>query len=172
MSVNVMSSIESAGDPDTLYSGPPSQWINGLAAIRTAVLLGIIGAARVDLLGAWKVQLLLGAGVLLHFAYRVLWDQLMHYDITNERITVSTGVFSRETRSLELYRVTDVRCLLPWWQRLAGVGTIVVDTSEKTLSRCTLVGVPDAARFRDRLNLAALAARRRIGVAEMQVGRL
>ena len=52
------------------------------------------------------------------------------YRITTERLLITEGVLNKTTDSLELYRVRDIRVVQPLWQRMFGLETIELDTSD------------------------------------------
>src|SRR6185369_9630109 len=58
----------------------------------------------------------------------VKWIQLRsrRYELTTQRVRIRQGVFSKRTDELELYRVKDSTVFEPFWQRLFGVGSIVI----------------------------------------------
>ncbi len=45
------------------------------------------------------------------------------YELTNERLKITEGVFSKVTDSLELYRVKDIEVRQPFFSRLLGAKT-------------------------------------------------
>lgn len=65
------------------------------------------------------------------------------YKITTERIFYTTGIFSKKTEALELYRVRDVDMYEPFWQRLFKLGNVALTTSDKTSMNFLLKAVPN-----------------------------
>jgi hypothetical protein len=60
------------------------------------------------------------------------------YYLTEKKFITSIGFFSIKEDEIDLYRVTDKRLQLGFWQRVFGIGTIVllardVDTPEKII---------------------------------------
>lgn len=64
------------------------------------------------------------------------------YKVTTERIFYTTGIFSKKTEALELYRVRDVDMYEPFWQRLFKLGNVALTTSDKTSMNFLLKAVP------------------------------
>lgn len=66
----------------------------------------------------------------------LLWKWLdvksRQYELTTQRILSRTGIFSKHTNSIELYRVKDFTVQEPFWYRLFGVGNVVLDTSDRS----------------------------------------
>lgn len=58
------------------------------------------------------------------------------YFLTETKFITRTGVLSLDEDELDLYKVTDKKLKLPFWQRLVGCGTVIIyvrdtDTPEK-----------------------------------------
>jgi uncharacterized membrane protein YdbT with pleckstrin-like domain len=74
------------------------------------------------------------------------------YELTNERLKITEGVFSKTTDSVELYRVKDIEVLQPFISRMLGVENILVTTSDVSAPHIlfdaipTTVGLPDKLR--------------------------
>jgi uncharacterized membrane protein YdbT with pleckstrin-like domain len=69
------------------------------------------------------------------------------YELTTERLTLRTGILSRRTDSLELYRVRDTVVTEPFWFRLVGAGNIDMETSDRTHPHFELRAVKDVHRL-------------------------
>jgi uncharacterized membrane protein YdbT with pleckstrin-like domain len=54
------------------------------------------------------------------------------YELSQERLKLTTGVFSRQTDNLELYRVSDIRISQSFWQRMVKIGNIDLISTDKT----------------------------------------
>ena len=62
------------------------------------------------------------------------------YFLTETKFVTRSGLLSLAEDELDLYKVTDKKLLLPFWQRIVGCGTIVIyvrdtDTPQKEI-RC------------------------------------
>jgi len=102
----------------------------------------------------------------------VKWIQLRsrHYEITTQRVRLRQGVFSKRTDELELYRVKDSTVFEPFWQRLFGVGSIVITTNDATTPSLTLEALPHASDTREKLRAAIEECRdrKRVRIAELE----
>lgn len=102
----------------------------------------------------------------------VKWIQLRCrvYELTTQRIRIRQGVFSKRTDELELYRVKDSTVHEPFWQRLFGVGNIVITTNDTTTPTLLLEALPNAAETRERLRAAIEECRdrKRVRIAELE----
>ena len=100
------------------------------------------------------------------------WIELRsrHYEITTQRVRVRTGVFSKRTDELELYRVKDSTVFEPFWQRIFGVGSIIITTNDASTPSLTLEALPHAADTREKLRTAIEECRdrKRVRIAELE----
>jgi uncharacterized membrane protein YdbT with pleckstrin-like domain len=102
----------------------------------------------------------------------VKWIQLRcrRYEITTQRVRIRQGVFSKRTDELELYRVKDSTVLEPFWQRMFGIGNIVITTNDTTTPTLTLEALPNAPETREKLRAAIEECRdrKRVRIAELE----
>jgi uncharacterized membrane protein YdbT with pleckstrin-like domain len=107
----------------------------------------------------------IGIGFVM-FLVRFLKTKFTKYEISEERIIETTGVFSRSTDETELYRVKDIRLEEPFFLRMFGLSTILLVTSDKTSPIITLSGVKNGNNLRKTLRDAVEARRDLKGVRE------
>lgn len=91
------------------------------------------------------------------------------YELTTERLRRVSGVFSRVTEELELYRVKDTRLSEPWWLRPFKLGDIEVVASDVTTPRLVIRAIPiaTARQLRETIRGAVEELRGRKGVREI-----
>ncbi|MFK4448546.1 membrane protein YdbS with pleckstrin-like domain [Caballeronia udeis] len=94
------------------------------------------------------------------------------FEIDAERITCRKGILNRTVQRVELFRIQDVTSVHPWWQRMFGIGAVVVTTSDSNNPVWRLPGMKDAEQLRNELNRAAIALRDVKGVREVNMGRV
>lgn len=82
-------------------------------------------------------------------------------EITTERVRVTTGILSKRTDELELYRVRDHTFLQPFLLRMFNRGTFVLNTADTSTPVVTLAGVPADEELRNSLRQAIEACRDR-----------
>lgn len=92
------------------------------------------------------------------------------YEITTERIKVTTGLLNKHTDDLELYRVKDTVLEEPALLRLAGAGNIVLTTSDTTTPTLVLEGITGAKEVREELrkHIEACRDRKRTRLTELE----
>jgi uncharacterized membrane protein YdbT with pleckstrin-like domain len=100
------------------------------------------------------------------------WIQLRstHYELTTQRVKLRQGIFSKRTDELELYRVKDSTVLEPFWQRLFGLGNILITTNDTTTPSLTLEALPQAKEIREKLRgaIEECRDRKRVRIAELE----
>jgi uncharacterized membrane protein YdbT with pleckstrin-like domain len=148
-------------EEDTLWSGSSSQLIN-FAVYLSCFLVFAAAAAALVLL--WpKLEPLgpiaLGAAFAVALAplayalYRWLDVRCLRYEITSERIRVSSGILSKRTTALELYRVKDYTLEAPFLYRLFRLGHIRLQTSDRSNPEMLLRAIPNARKLTDVIRL-------------------
>ncbi len=101
--------------------------------------------------------------------WKIIETRHNQIEITDERIRLTQGVFSRRTEELELYRVRDMAFVQPFLLRLFGKGHIRLTTTDASAPELTLPGVPADEDLRSRLRTAIEKCRdrKRARVAEL-----
>jgi uncharacterized membrane protein YdbT with pleckstrin-like domain len=158
----------SVPEEQAIWAGSSSQ-VRNLHVYILCVLVagGFIAGA---ILGNQPLVAIGAALPLLYAIWRFIKLRALHYELTTQRIRVRRGVFSRRTDELELYRVKDVTVFEPFWQRLFGLGTIVITTNDATTPTLTLDALPDASASREALRNAVenCRDRKRVRIAELE----
>ena len=65
------------------------------------------------------------------------------YSLSDDRLFVSEGFLTIKDDEVLLYRVRDIDTRRSLWQRLFGVGTVIVISSDKTMPNLVLQNVKD-----------------------------
>ena len=65
------------------------------------------------------------------------------YCLSDDRLFLSTGFLTIKDDEILLYRVRDIATTRTLWQRLFGVGTVTVVSSDKTMPTLVLKNVKD-----------------------------
>jgi membrane protein YdbS with pleckstrin-like domain len=133
-----------------VWTGTPSQWVNFWPFVFAFTLLvaGVVAAARLE----EPFILLTGAVALLIFA---LWPWLRvrttMFQVTTERISVRSGIFTRRKRDMELYRVKDTTLHEPFFLRLLSLANIEIVSSDKTTPFLLLPALRNAESLRQQI---------------------
>lgn len=89
------------------------------------------------------------------------------YTLTTERFNEESGIFSKTTEVLELFRVKDITLSQPFSLRMWGLGNIVMDTSDKSTPVVIIYGVKDAGSVVNMLRKHVDIMRTQKGVREV-----
>ncbi len=91
------------------------------------------------------------------------------YMLSEDRLFLSVGFLNIKDDEILLYRVRDIDTNRTLWQRLFGVGTITVMSSDKTMPTVELKNVKDPVFVKELLHkqVEEMKIRRRVRVGEI-----
>lgn len=91
------------------------------------------------------------------------------YALSDDRLFLSTGLLNVTDDEVLLYRVRDITTSRTLLQRMLGVGTVTVISSDKTQPQLTLKNIKDPLRVKELLHeqVEAMKIRRRVRVGEI-----
>ena len=150
-----------------VFRGSSSQVLN-LAHFAGAIVLGGVALFASAQFGGWLAALVVVP--LAYAGWRWWMIASRVYEITTERIKVTTGLVNKHTDDLELYRVKDTVLEEPVLLRLAGAGNIVLTTSDTTTPSLVLEGITGAKELREELrkHIEACRDRKRTRLTELE----
>jgi uncharacterized membrane protein YdbT with pleckstrin-like domain len=151
-----------------VWKGSPSQWTNFGTYLFCVLIAGFI-VAGYFLTAAGPLLLLALAIPLGVILLRWLETRSHRYEVTTERDRVSTGIFSRHTTELELYRVRDYTLVEPFWLRLIGRGHLILETADRSNPHLVIRAVPGAATLKDQIRTHTERMRRLRGVRDFEI---
>jgi hypothetical protein len=64
-----------------------------------------------------------------------------HYRITNQRVVIEKGFFSKRIEQVDLYRINDYTVDLPFGQRVVGTGNLVLESMDRSTPHLRLDGL-------------------------------
>ena len=152
-----------------LWRGSPSQWTNLGTYLFALILIAGIVTAYVLVTPPQPLILAALAAPLLLIFFRWLATRTHRYEVTTERIRVITGILSRRTTELELYRVRDYTLVEPFWLRLIGRGHVIIETADRTNPQLVIHAVPGAARLKDQIRTHTERMRQLRGVRDIDI---
>ncbi len=131
----------------SLWKGSPSQWLN-LGPITAAVLAAVgIGIGGMFFPPAW-IALVLPAAYMI---WRYLVVRTEVFELTSERLRITRGIINQRIDEIELYRIKDSQMVRPWWMRLTGLATILLQTSDRTLPQLEIPAIRGGEEVRELL---------------------
>lgn len=91
------------------------------------------------------------------------------YALSEDRLFMSTGVFSIRDEEVLLYRIRDIALSRTLWQRLFGVGTVTVMSSDKSMPTLVLKNVANPLGVKELIhrNVEEMKIRRKVRVGEI-----
>ena len=139
-----------------IWKGTPSQVLNlpafllgalaasviTVAALLTAVVTGPLALIVIAI--AW-------VACLFPWLCKVITTKSNNYEVTNERLKLTTGVFNRKTEVMELYRVKDMQLEMPFHFRLFGLSRLILSTSDRSNPVLILNAIRDGASVSDNI---------------------
>ncbi|MEO0513204.1 MAG: PH domain-containing protein [Planctomycetota bacterium] len=128
------------------WTGSPSQWMNFWWFVLCLLVIPIPVAI-------WKY----------------LGVRATVFEITTQRFKYRYGVVSQSIDEIELYRVKDTELTRSLADRVLGLGTIVVISSDETMPRLEMKGIAGAEGVREVIRKNVEAVRRARGVRELDV---
>ncbi|MEJ5209410.1 PH domain-containing protein [Denitratimonas sp. CY0512] len=131
-----------------MWQGRPSQVLNA-----NIYMLCALGALLV-------VPLLIAA-------WQWLSLRAVSYQATGETLTIRHGVLNRQVEQVELFRIKDLSLSKPVWQRMLGMGTIELLTSDQTAPVVRLEAIANSDQVLELLRSTVLRERQAKGVREI-----
>jgi uncharacterized membrane protein YdbT with pleckstrin-like domain len=154
---------------EILWKGTPSQVLNLPALILGLLVGGILTAAALlttFVAGPLVIPVIAVAWVVCLFPWlcKTIATRFDNYELTNERLKHSSGVFSRSVEVLELYRVKDMKQELPFHFRIFGLGRILLQTSDRSTPEVVLNAIHRSTEVADliRRNVEAQRDKKRV----------
>lgn len=91
------------------------------------------------------------------------------YAISEDRLFLSTGFFSIKDEEILLYRIRDINTSRTLWQRIFGVGTISVVSSDKTMPTLVLKNIKNPLEVKELLHrqVEDMKIKRRVRLGEI-----
>ena len=91
------------------------------------------------------------------------------FELTTQRLKITSGVFTKVTETLELYRVKDIETRQPFFFQLVGVENIQMNTSDASSPFVLIEAVPSSVGFADKLRNQVEIIRQQKRVREIDI---
>ena len=126
--------------------------------------LAVITSVLVELYCLWLLPLCF-VGIFFEF----MRISSTRFVLTNERMKIRTGLFSRKFEDVELFRVKDYQLIQPLSLRFFGLSTIILFSSDRSTPLVKLYAIEDGLVVRDKIRRCVNASRQRMGVREIDI---
>ena len=144
----------------SFWKGSPSQWLNlGPYTVALLAAAGIVVGSI--FFPPALIALVLPAGYMI---WRYLVVRTEVFELTTERLRISHGVINQTIDEIELYRVKDIQMERPWWMRLTGLASIMLETSDRSIPRLVIPAIRGGEGLREilRKNVELQRDRKRV----------
>ena len=91
------------------------------------------------------------------------------YSMDTGRIFIKTGFFATTENEVRLYRVLDVQLKRSLWQRLLGLGSIAVMSSDKSMNNFIITNITHPEEVKELLSVNVDTARRENKVSGREI---
>jgi uncharacterized membrane protein YdbT with pleckstrin-like domain len=142
--------VDAEPGEQVFFHGHPS-WRSMLAlyvrGLLVAILAGVIAGIVTRITGRSVDVPWVAAAVLVVFVVVLAWGLIRRiattYTITNRRLTIQSGLLSRELHECRLERVQNVNTRQRLLERMLGIGTVDFDTAAGAAYDFSFRGVED-----------------------------
>jgi len=161
----------------SVWCGTSSQWKNmgafifwGVIAILLICLSLILSRIANPQMARLAPLLLLLLIVPVGFALtRFIVTRSKIFELTNERLKITQGVFSKVTDTLELYRVKDIETRQPFLYRLGSVENVQLNTSDASSPLVVIDAIPSKIGLGDQIRNQVEIIRQQKRVREIDI---
>jgi membrane protein YdbS with pleckstrin-like domain len=91
------------------------------------------------------------------------------FELTTQRVKITSGIFTKVTETLELYRVKDIETRQPFFSRLVGIENVQMTTSDASSPFVLIEAVPSSVGFADKLRNQVEIIRQQKRVREIDI---
>ncbi|HEX5491299.1 MAG TPA: PH domain-containing protein [Candidatus Udaeobacter sp.] len=91
------------------------------------------------------------------------------FELTTQRLKITSGVFTKVTETLELYRVKDIETRQPFFSRLVGIENVQMTTTDVSSPIVLIEAVPSSVGFADKLRHQVEIIRQQKRVREIDI---
>jgi membrane protein YdbS with pleckstrin-like domain len=100
---------------------------------------------------------------------RYLQTKCKIFELTTQRFKITSGVFTKVTETLELYRVKDIETRQPFFSRVVGIENVQMTTSDASSPTVLIEAVPSSVGFADKLRNQVEIIRQQKRVREIDI---
>lgn len=145
---------ENGRDEALLFSiAPTMKFIKAgyIGAAIAAILFVAFVSAVLSSYVSIGVAVILGLLLFLVPAYYHIRQKLVRYTLTDSKLEIDSGLISRSTRNVPIRRIQDVTVSATPWQRLLGIGDVVIDNASEEGGKVVLKNIDTPKRHADEL---------------------
>ena len=91
------------------------------------------------------------------------------YSLNADKLLINTGLFNLKEDEILLYRIRDISVSQSLWERIFGVGTVCLTSSDSTLPHLDLQHVKDPRKVKEVLSKCVESSRRKNGIRSTEL---
>ncbi len=152
-------------EENSFWKGTPSQWLNLCPFALCLLLSGGILFGGLFFPPAFIALFI----PLAYMVWRYLLVRTQVFELTSERLRITTGIINQHIDEVELYRIKDSRMVRPWWMRLTGLASIELETSDRSMPALVIPAIHGGAQLRELLRKHVEIQRDRKRVRELDL---
>ena len=76
--------------------------------------------------------------VLLCLLIKIMVIKATRYSITRDRLEIEEGIFSKTNNNLDMFRIKDLALNRSFLDRIVGIGTVAIETTDPSHPQLTL----------------------------------
>lgn len=118
------------------------------AAVGALFLVAMVSVFLPTIISTW-IAVLFGLLLFLIPAYYHVRQKLVRYTLTDSKIEIDTGFIARTTRNVPIRRIQDVTVSATPWQRLFGMGDLVIDNASEEAGKVVLKNINTPKHYSD-----------------------
>lgn len=149
-----------------LWKGHSSQWVHFWFYFFCILLAIGCGVGALFTAGLSLIGLIVPA---VMWGIRWWMTRSTHYELTSQRLRITSGILNRRLDELELYRVKDYALEEPLLFRMLKLGNLNIVTSDTSSPLIAMHAISDVHDVREKLRAAVQSERDRKRVREMDV---
>ena len=170
-----------------LFQASPSLWVIAPKFIKTVILVAVLvflsfwpikriftdfnlSARTIDLIEKYRVLagFALMALAVLVLIYKIVKIKCIRYRVTPDRVEWSRGIFETRIDNIDMFRIVDLRLYQSFSDRLVGIGTVILITSDKTDAEFKFEKVHKPRQLYDIIKKTSLSADSKRGVIHLE----
>lgn len=159
--------LVSAEYTEPLEGLPESEFTKGLAEEESG-----FGLTERQSLAFGRYRVMAAAGlaaiVVLILLLKIIRLKMVYYEVTDDRIEWSRGIFDRRVDNLDMFRVVDLKMRRSLLDCIFGIGTVGLVTTDKTDPEFTFEKMRNCRRLYDIIKKASLDADKRNSIIHLE----
>ena len=112
------------------------------------MLVAVVSVFLPTVVSTW-VAVLFGLLLFLIPAFYHFKQKLLRYRLTDSKLEIDAGLVARTTRNVPIRRIQDVTVSATPWQRLLGIGDLVIDNANDDAGKAVLKNINSPKQYAD-----------------------